>query len=566
MPFEYYEFVGVPRTAAREEINRACKIKRRALTVAEDQEGLQHLNQIQQTLLDDLARTSYDEMQEFGDEINELMEKAYAQMEEEKWPDSVKVLKRLLVLSPQQPVARNLLGICLTRTRDYESAGKIYDKLLADYPEKALYWANAGYVYQERAGGLPLINIDGQLETICPHCKVLNIDPTVGKPHEYFCNNCDKFYHVSSEIKNDWLNKAREYFQKAVEYEAYNAEYNIMMARTYREEKRYPEAVEWAEKAILADGKTDFDDFDSFFFICDVYSLINRTDLMIETAQRITLLVPEDNQEAREYAAYRFAKYGFDLSEYNLFEVACAFIKCALVINSNDEKTRDLFDYCDAIVTADKEYQRVKDDRLLIEPVRRLVAFDIAEAFKHSFEDREAVIRDILDGFGYYDDQQIVSSIRHLRKMYPGSYFFNKDFYDKLETDITGVAPSSNSSTNTATTQPQLSHGSQKADNGITSTNTKNSPSTEYVQCPSCLMEGPKAQMQWYSGNYICHFCYERQLKLSSQPSEGTSSKSGGCGCGILFICTLIGGVTGHIPGAIIGFIIGIVIIVKYNI
>jgi tetratricopeptide (TPR) repeat protein len=433
MAYEYYDFLGIDRYTDKDDINRACKRKRRALTIDDDNEGLQYLNQVQQTLLDDHSRVSYDEMQEFGDNISELLETASEQMEKEEWEDATRSLKQLLALAPKQVVARNLLGICYIRDGEYDEAIKIYDKLLAECPDTPLYWANAGYVYSEKSSGYPLKLSNGQLKSECPNCEEINFLTFKNRAFVYTCEHCEKSYLIPEETKDVWLAKARKYYLKAIELEPYNHELYINIADTYIDESNYYLAIEWAEKGINVDGKVNFEDFDHFFYICKIYSYMRQFDKMIETASRIELLVPDDIDEAREYAAYRFLKHSNELSKMKIFSVAACFAKCALVINPEDEDINTLYEYYDTISCAENEYEKFIDDSNIINPMKRLATLSLAIACEDEVEDKDEVFTDILNEFKSFSDSYFMYSLNRLKNLYNGIYRLDKEFYDQFE-------------------------------------------------------------------------------------------------------------------------------------
>jgi tetratricopeptide (TPR) repeat protein len=459
MAYEYYDFLGIDRYTDKDDINRACKRKRRALTIDDDNEGLQYLNQVQQTLLDDHSRVSYDEMQEFGDNISELLETASEQMEKEEWEDATRSLKQLLALAPKQVVARNLLGICYIRDGEYDEAIKIYDKLLAECPDTPLYWANAGYVYSEKSSGYPLKLSNGQLKSECPNCEEINFLTTINRAFVYKCEHCEKSYLIQEETKDEWLAKARKYYLKAVDLEPYNHEYYINVATTYDHELLYQQAVDWIEKGIIADGKVDFDDFDDLFYLCRIYSHMDKPDKMIETAKRIQLLIPEDITEAREYAIYRFMKFAHELSEIQIFDVAARFAKCALVINPKDKDINEAFEFYDSIVCAEIEYDDLKKDSNIINPMIRIASLSLADAYGEEIKDRDKIIENIFDEFSSFSDDIFLYSLNRLKKRYNGIYRLDKKFYDDCAKNMGNSVRRNNSNSNTSQQNANSSGG-----------------------------------------------------------------------------------------------------------
>ena len=142
MAWEYYKFLGVDRTATQEEVSRAYARKTRELVVAKDEKGREYLNEVAATLKDPKAREQYDRTQEYGPEFERVMTEAMAARQDERWSEAERLLKRALVLMPNDETVLNQLAICQAHGGNSEAATATFKKLVTVQPEVALYWSN----------------------------------------------------------------------------------------------------------------------------------------------------------------------------------------------------------------------------------------------------------------------------------------------------------------------------------------------------------------------------------------------------------------------------------------
>lgn len=445
MAHEYYDFLGIGRHATEDEIKRACKRKRRELTVDGDAGGLQLLNRLQGVLLDDLARKSYDDLQEFGDEVAALWEEAGEAMEAEDWPGAARLLKRALVLTPHHADARNRLGICLIRLEDYAGASRVYERLLAEQSRAARYWANAAYVFTAQAEVLPLACEDGTVTSDCPHCGAAHRLPPARAPRDFCCDSCGQPYRVPAETRNACLEQARVRYRQAITLEPYNSEHYRRIAETYVDEHRHEEAIAWVEQAICADGKVDFADFEHLFYLCRIHSLLNDATAMEQTAARIADLLPADSAEARAYAADRFGRFADELRKQHIFVPAARFFRCALVIDPANTSAQRLHVYCDAVALLETQWPTLSEDSSILEPMKRLAAVALREAYGHAIENRSGVMDDIAEQFRHFADADILAALARLKDRYRGAYLLQRTWYDDCERRVSGcVMPPAN--------------------------------------------------------------------------------------------------------------------------
>ncbi|MHC5830585.1 MAG: tetratricopeptide repeat protein, partial [Nostoc sp.] len=111
----------------------------------------------------------------------------------------------------------------------------------------AVYWSNFGCVYKEKA----------------------------------------ESFSESDSRRSGLYQGARHCFEQSIELESFNSQHFIAIAQTYLAEENYSFALYWAEKAIGADGKVDFQDFDVLFLICIIHLRNDQLEQVTSTAERI---------------------------------------------------------------------------------------------------------------------------------------------------------------------------------------------------------------------------------------------------------------------------------------
>ena len=228
MAYEFYQVLELSPQATPKEIKRNYFRLVRKYSPEKDPERFQSIREAYETLSDVKARENYDSLQQNGEEISELTNQAQEKMSEGEWKAAIPILKKTLVLLPTAHQARNQLAICFARAKDWDNALKIYRKLTTDNPDVPLYWSNYGAILKQYAESLADDNLK----------------------------------------KKELYQQARQQFKKAIDLEPYNSEPYLEISRSYTDEGDYTRALSWTERAIGADGKTDFQDFEvSFLYL-----------------------------------------------------------------------------------------------------------------------------------------------------------------------------------------------------------------------------------------------------------------------------------------------------------
>ncbi|MEC4819171.1 MAG: DnaJ domain-containing protein [Scytonema sp. PMC 1069.18] len=407
MTYELYQILEVSPQASTEEIKRAYCWLVRKYSPKKEPEQFKKIQLAYKTLSEPKARDNYDVMQKYSDQIQKLVDQVQEKMQEEKWSDAISALKQLLILAPQFDTARNLLGLCYIQIENWDFAIKIYRTLTKTNPDVALYWNNFGQAYKQQAENL--------------NSRVYD------KPSLY--------------------SSARDYFQQAIKLEPFNSTSYLDIAETYLNERNYPEALHWAERAIYADGKADYNDFEAFFFICRVYLFTGESEKIEVTANHIISILPE-NIEIRQYAAHRFADLGYEvtkiaanLANFEIWRCACQFLRVAKKLNPSDSGISELYESTKDRVAAIDQYELLHQDSLIMNGFQRLAAFCLTDSFTFydSEQDRKRFLNNILTEILASPTNTLIASLNQVKLHYPAVYKLNPELFHRIE-QVTGLS------------------------------------------------------------------------------------------------------------------------------
>ena len=399
MAYELYEVLELSFEATSSEIKRSYFRLVRKNPPEKNPEKFKSIREAYETLSDLKAKENYDSLQKHGEQISQLVETAMEKMSEEDWDGAIPILKKVLILFPGGNAARNHLGICYGRSQDWYGALKVYRKLTKNAPDVPLYWLNYGEMFKEFSSSL-------------------DDDDT---------------------RKSSLYQKAREQFKKAIDLEPFNSEPYLRIARIYTDEGEYAKAIVWTERAIGADGKTDFQDFDALFYICEIHLYSCEYHKIQSVAERIIALLPEDNEDARKYVAARFynfgleiAQIGFGNSSVSLLDAARLFFKAAKTFDPNDEDIKRVKGILDNLLQAYELYDALEEDPQISTGFSRLAAFYLANALKQEIDNEDDIFNNIIEEIFSIHPIAIINSVRKIRNIYFPIYKLNDDVFDKI--------------------------------------------------------------------------------------------------------------------------------------
>jgi curved DNA-binding protein CbpA len=400
MAYELYQTLELLPGVSAEEIKRAYYKLVRQYSPEKHPERFQRIREAYETLGDVQARQDYDALQQHGEEVTRLVAEAEVHIEESQWEKAIPLLKKVLVLFPRASGARHLLGVCYLHLQDWRNALKTYHRLVTENPEEAFYHLNYGYTFKYYGDILP----------------------------------------AEDTGRTELYTKAREEFIKAIELEPFNCQPYLAISRTYEQEQVYDLALDWAEKAITADGQVDFQDFDILFHICIIYLRSGQLDRLEEMSERIISLLPNNDPDVLQFVARRFAEVGFDLGKYGYdhkdfacLKAAASFLEIAQRFDSEDAEIQEIQDIITGIVGASDSLDSLHLDAEIYSGFYRLSLFCLASKLNHELEDRERIFQDILNEVSSNNYQEILSSLQKIKTNYYPIYQLDPELFNAIE-------------------------------------------------------------------------------------------------------------------------------------
>ncbi|MGF1524571.1 MAG: DnaJ domain-containing protein [Leptolyngbyaceae cyanobacterium] len=304
-----YQTLELPEDASQKEIKKAyCRLVRKHPPEKEP-DRFQEIRKAYETLRDPKARQAYDDLQRHGAEVNRLLAQAEYCSQAKQWTQAIRLLKQTVVLVPGNEAIRNRLGICYIYSQNWEQAINVFERLVKSDPEVPIYWQNFGAAYDQWA-----LSLRG-----------------------------------SDEKQRSQLYKnAREKYEQSIALESFNAAPYLSISQTYLDENCYDLATTWAEKAIEADDKVDFSDFDAFFLLSIIHLRAGNLKEIEKISQRMQS-ISSLGEEAKKYAASRFLAVGNELikagmvrKQVEYIEAALSFIKLARRFDPYDKEIQKL--------------------------------------------------------------------------------------------------------------------------------------------------------------------------------------------------------------------------------
>lgn len=400
MAYELYQRLELSSEATPAEIKRNYFRLVRKYSPEKNPQQFKSIREAYETLSDVKAKQNYDILQQHGDQISKLVNDAVEKMSEGTWHEAIPLLKKVLVLLPEENAARNQLGICFSRLQDWVSALKVYRKLTTDAADVPLYWLNYGAMFKEYAAS----------------------------------------YEEDDVTRESLYQQAREQFKKAIDIEPYNSEPYLEISRTYADEGEFTKALAWAERAIGADGKTDLHDFETLFYICVIHLRSGEFHKIQTVAERIIALLPDDNEDARKYVAAKFYNFGLEITRIGfedtnitLLNAARLFFKAAKTFDPNDEDINNLKGNLDNLLKAYELFDPLSNDTNLSTGFSSLAAFSLSDALNNEIDNRDEVFNNIINQIFTAQPRLIINSIVRIKTYYFPIYQLNSSLFERIQ-------------------------------------------------------------------------------------------------------------------------------------
>jgi curved DNA-binding protein CbpA len=422
----HYDLLGIAGNATQDEIKRSYFRLIRKHSPESDPEKFKLLRTAFEVLSDPKARHNYDAMEQHGERVRELFHHASEAMEEENYQRAESLLKELIVLNPEADGAKNMLGLVYYHSNKTDQAISLFEKLSSEHSDQHTFLMNLGHAHAQKA--------------------------------EHINNSDEHAYFMARKL---CFEKARKAYGRASILQKFNSEPYLAIARTYAQEENFSSAIKEARKAVEADEKVDFQDFDAFLFICLMH-MLQKDHRSFDNVVKEIKAIPTEDPEMTSYIASRFAQVGVWRMQASEFPDANLFLRASLQFVENRE-VREIADNALLATNALEQLSLSGNDNFIIQPIKALVAIRVLVFVGEDVDNREQIIRNSLYSLGNYHVDDILNSIDRIKHHYSAIYNVANQLLDQLRDDILTQTGVDNTATNNG--KERTTQSSSQAEN-----------------------------------------------------------------------------------------------------
>ena len=297
----YYEILNISKNASQEEIRSGYKKMLRKYPPEKEQEKYKEIREAYDTLKDEKSRKNYDAYFHHEKDIKSLEDKYTEYMEAKNYNEAEKVLKKILIISPEIAHIKDKLGEVYVLKKEYDKSIKIYEKLIKEYPDNVDY----------------LIKLAGNY----------------------------------SQLEN--YEKARIYYRKAYDLDDSNPDAISGVMNSYIGENKISEAISFLNGDIEKDNKLDFEDFFALSKLLECYIIKNDMPNLKNTLEKIKKIAPED-EESKGFISWKLAKFAAELYDREFYEETKEISAICLKLTPNIDIIQELHRRANLFLEADK--------------------------------------------------------------------------------------------------------------------------------------------------------------------------------------------------------------------
>jgi hypothetical protein len=207
------------------------------------------------------------------------------------------------------------------------------------------------------------------------------------------------------------------------------------MAKTYMSAEDYESAYRWTEKAVMANEREDFDDFDAFLFGYFVLAHTDDTDRMRYQLLRIENVLP-NLDDTRRFVVASFVHLTFSIVRLRKFTAVRELILSAIRVSLDKNETRELEEQLketEFAIEADLTWEEFAADRFILEPVKDLAAkmFDFY-VLKTTPERFEAQTQEFAKSLEEISVITVRESLSRIKFRYPAIWKLNEILWNEL--------------------------------------------------------------------------------------------------------------------------------------
>ena len=297
----YYEILNVNKDANQEEIKSGYKKMLRKYPPEKEQEKYKEIREAYDTLKDEKSRKNYDAYFHHEKDIKTLEDKYTEYMEAKNYNEAEKVLKKILIISPEIAHIKDKLGEVYVLKKEYEKSIEIYKKLIKEYPHNVDY----------------LIKLGGNYQKI-------------------------EKYEIS-----------RMYFLTAYALDTSSSEAISGVVHSYIKENKISEAIDFLNENIEKDDKLDFEDFFALSKLLECYIIKNDMSSLKETLEKIKKIAPED-EESKGFISWKLGKFVAELYDMGIYEYSKEISQICLKLTPDIDLIKELYKQANLFVEANK--------------------------------------------------------------------------------------------------------------------------------------------------------------------------------------------------------------------
>jgi tetratricopeptide (TPR) repeat protein len=362
----------------------------------------QEIRKAYETLGDEDKRKEYDALQKDDGVIGALLKEANELYQKDKYQEAEKPCKKAVVLAPDSINAKLLLGKIYFHLDEYTKSQNLLAECLSEKPNDFNLNEEIGYVM---------------------YASVYH--ETKDEPKNL------------SKITKTRLVIAQNCFDKCIEIAPANRAGYIGRARIEKYLTEYKKAITWVNKAINCDDKHDWEDFDSFVFLIDLYVYDGNLPKIIETIEYVVKLVP-NTADHKTYAAERIMKIAAALYKADLFEVSYKMSTACLKIDPKHEGILKFHKHTSTLYFSNLECKQIQNDSSvpkILETFMLWGYFHVHDEFD-SDEQAKKMLSNLVDLiFNQYTDLQLKRELQSIKKKYPNLWELS-GIYEKILFDL----------------------------------------------------------------------------------------------------------------------------------
>ena len=297
----YYEILNINKNASQEEIRSGYKKMLRKYPPEKEQEKYKEIREAYDTLKDEKSRKNYDAYFHHEKDIKTLEDKYTEHMEAKNYNEAEKVLKKILIISPEIAHIKDKLGEIFFLEEKYNKSIEIYKELIKEYPDNVDY----------------LIKLGGNYQKI-------------------------EKYEIS-----------RMYFLTAYALDTSNSEAISGVVHSYIKENKISEAIDFLNEDIEKDDKLDFEDFFALSKLLECYIIKNDMSNLKRTLEDIKKIALED-EESKSFISWKLGKLAAELYDMGIYEETKETLEICLKLTPDVDIILELYKNVDLFVEANK--------------------------------------------------------------------------------------------------------------------------------------------------------------------------------------------------------------------